>query len=109
MTFAEKHRIDQIVLAFGEKASPRLTKDILSARLKGIEVIDMPDIYQTIKRRIPINYVDENWFLTNKQKAIEIPVEVPVTVFEALINSKIIEDPFYGLKEHEVSWVYESE
>jgi len=66
LTFAEKNKIDQIVLAFGEKENPRLTKDMLSARLKGIEVKDMPDMYQTIKRRIPINYVDENWFLREK-------------------------------------------
>jgi len=53
--------------------------------------------------------LNENWFLTNEQKAIEVLAEVPGTVFETLINNKIIEDPFYGLREHEVSWVYESE
>jgi hypothetical protein len=66
LTFVEKHRINQIVLAFGEKDNPQLTKDILSARLRGIEVIDMPNMYQALKRRIPINYVDENWFLIEK-------------------------------------------
>ena len=66
LTIVEKHRIDQIVLAFGEKDNPQLTKDILSARLRGIEVIDMPNMYQALKRRIPINYVDENWFLIEK-------------------------------------------
>ncbi len=66
LTFVEKHRINQIVFAFGEKDNPQLTKDILSARLRGIEVIDMPNMYQALKRRIPINYVDENWFLIEK-------------------------------------------
>ena len=66
LTFAEKNKIDQIVLALGEKENPQLTKDILSARLRGIEVINMPNMYQALKRRIPINYVDENWFLIEK-------------------------------------------
>ena len=66
LIFAEKHRINQIVVAFGKKDNPQLTKDILSARLRGIEVIDMPNMYQALKKRIPINYVDENWFLIEK-------------------------------------------
>jgi len=51
----------------------------------------------------------KEWVLTNKKKTIEIPAEVPGTIFEALYDNNIIEDPFYGLREHEVSWVYESE
>jgi len=39
LTFAEKHRIDQIVLTYSEQENPQLTKNALSARLKGIEVI----------------------------------------------------------------------
>jgi exopolysaccharide biosynthesis polyprenyl glycosylphosphotransferase len=60
LALAEKHRIDQLILALGKKESPQLSKHILSARLKGIEVIDMPDMYQAIKRRIPINYVEHS-------------------------------------------------
>lgn len=84
LSLAEKHRINQIVLAFGEKDNPQLTKDILSARLKGIEVIDMPNIYQTLKRRIPINYVDENWFL--KEKGFEHSTSILVMKFKRLID-----------------------
>jgi sugar transferase (PEP-CTERM system associated) len=84
LTFAEKHRIDQIVLAFGEKENPRLTKDILSARLKGIEVIDMPNMYQTLKNRIPINYIDENWFL--KEKGFEHSTNILVIKVKRLID-----------------------
>ena len=53
--------------------------------------------------------LNRDWLLINKKKSIEIPVEVPGSVFEALYDNKIIEDPFYGLREHDVSWVYESE
>ena len=66
LTFAEKHRINQIVLTYSEQENPQLTKNVLSARLKGIEVIGMPDMYQNIKKRIPIDHVQENWFLKEK-------------------------------------------
>ncbi|GAG88311.1 unnamed protein product, partial [marine sediment metagenome] len=55
---------------------------------------------------LPLN---DNWYLINKRKSIEIPAEVPGSVFEALLDNDIIEDPFYGLREHKVSWVYESD
>lgn len=42
-------------------------------------------------------------------KKIELEIKIPTTVFEALIENNIINDPFYGLNEHEVSWVYESD
>jgi exopolysaccharide biosynthesis polyprenyl glycosylphosphotransferase len=84
LTLIEKYRIDQIVFARGEKDNPRLTKNILSARLKGIEVIDMPDMYQTLKWRIPINYVEDNWFL--REKGFEYPKNIVVMKAKRLID-----------------------
>ena len=49
------------------------------------------------------------WKLKNEQKSINIEADVPGSIFEALIKNNIIEDPFYGLREHEVSWVYNSD
>ena len=84
LTFVEKHRINQIVFAFGEKENPQLTKDILSARLRGIEVTDMPNMYQALKKRIPINYVDENWFLI--EKGFEHSTNILVIKIKRLID-----------------------
>lgn len=84
LTLTEKHRINQIVLAFGEKDNPQLTKDILSARLKGIEVTDMPNMYQALKKRIPINYVNENWFL--KEKGFEHSTNILVIKVKRLVD-----------------------
>ena len=56
--------------------------------------------------KIPLN---SNWRLIQERKAINIPVEIPGTVFEALIENKIIEDPFYGMNEHDMAWVYDSD
>lgn len=62
----ENYKIDQIILANPEQENPQLTKNLLEARLKGIEVIDMPEIYQLLKGKIPINYIQENWLLKEK-------------------------------------------
>jgi beta-mannosidase len=52
--------------------------------------------------------LDGEWILKNSQRDIEISAEIPGSVFETLIKNNIIEDPFYGLNEDKVSWVYNS-
>ena len=49
------------------------------------------------------------WTLIHEQKSINIQAEVPGSVFEALIDNNIIENPFYGENEHKMSWVYDSD
>jgi beta-mannosidase len=55
---------------------------------------------------IPLN---DNWQIIHKEKDITLSSSIPETVFEALIRNGIIQDPFYGLEEHNISWVYESD
>ena len=50
----------------------------------------------------------KNWFLIHEERDLNLPTKVPGSVFETLIENGVIEDPFYGLREHEVSWVYDS-
>jgi len=52
--------------------------------------------------------LDGFWELKNSEKSVEIDAQVPGTVFEALLENNIIEDPFYGENEHAMIWVYES-
>ncbi|MFX1496241.1 MAG: glycoside hydrolase family 2 protein [Promethearchaeota archaeon] len=49
------------------------------------------------------------WELSNYERKIHINADVPGTVFEALIDEEIIEDPFYGRNELNLNWVYNSE
>ncbi|TXT65972.1 MAG: Beta-galactosidase [Promethearchaeota archaeon] len=51
----------------------------------------------------------KEWVLKNKEGTINLAVHPPETVFEALIGNKIIENPFYGLNEQQMKWVYQSE
>lgn len=58
---------------------------------------------------VEIVSLDGRWQLINSDKSIHINTYVPGSVFEALIEQEIIEDPFYGLNEFNVRWVYESD
>ncbi|MHA1849616.1 MAG: glycoside hydrolase family 2 protein, partial [Promethearchaeota archaeon] len=53
--------------------------------------------------------LNKDWRLVQEDAAIDVPTLVPGSVFETLINENIIEDPFYGLNEKKVSWVYNSD
>jgi len=44
-----------------------------------------------------------------ESKCKVIDIDIPCTVFDALVSRKVIEDPFYGDNEYKVSWVYESD
>ena len=49
------------------------------------------------------------WSLKNEVRSINILASVPGSVYEALLENNLIEDPFYGMHEHEMSWIYESD
>ena len=66
MDIIENKNIDQIVLSVPEEKSSQLAQNLMEARLKGIEVIDMPEMYQLLKEKIPINHIPESWFLKEK-------------------------------------------
>ncbi|NVM02194.1 MAG: glycoside hydrolase family 2 protein [Candidatus Helarchaeota archaeon] len=53
--------------------------------------------------------LDGEWTLTHEERTINIPIEVPGSVFEALLENQKIQDPFYGKNETEVAWVYNSD
>jgi beta-mannosidase len=49
------------------------------------------------------------WQLKNGDKDLDLPAEVPGTVFETLLKENLIEDPFYGINEKDMDWVFNSE
>jgi len=62
----------------------------------------------SISQKVEKISLDGLWELKNSEKSVEIDAQVPGTVFEALLENNIIEDPFYGENEHEMKWIYES-
>lgn len=58
---------------------------------------------------VEIVSLDGKWQLINKNRHIHITAYVPGSVFETLVDQEIIEDPFYGLNELNMEWIYESD
>ncbi|MHA1372379.1 MAG: glycosyl hydrolase 2 galactose-binding domain-containing protein, partial [Promethearchaeota archaeon] len=52
--------------------------------------------------------LENHWRLIQEERQLDLPVSIPTTVFEALIENNVIDDPFHGLNEKKVSWVHES-
>ena len=46
---------------------------------------------------------------SEQDSKIEIPINIPGSIFDALIESKKLDDPFYGINEQKSAWVYENE
>lgn len=84
LNLAKKYKIDMVVFTSEQKDNPQISKNILKARLKGIEVLDMPEMYQNLKWRIPVNYVEESWFL--KEKGFEYPKNIVVMRAKRIID-----------------------
>jgi len=61
-----------------------------------------------ISQKVEKISLDGLWELKNSDKSVELDAQVPGTVFEALLENNIIEDPFYGENEHKMKWVFES-
>jgi sugar transferase (PEP-CTERM system associated) len=57
------HGIKVIVLATPRSRSKGIMRRILEARLLGIEVLDMPQLYQRLAARIPVQYIEDRWLL----------------------------------------------
>lgn len=63
----------------------------------------------TTMKKIGKISLNGEWNLKNEASSINIPALVPGSVYEALFENNVIVDPFYGMHEHEMSWVYESD
>jgi beta-mannosidase len=55
-------------------------------------------------KRIDLNF----WNLKKELNSLNLEIKTPETVFEALLKNKIIDNPFYGLNEKNIPWIYES-
>jgi len=60
---AMKERIELLVPALSNRDYSCLGKDLMSARMMGVDVIDMPELFQSLERRIPIDFINELWLL----------------------------------------------
>jgi len=51
------------ILAITENRPPALIKQLLQFRLKGIDILDMPAVYEQLTRRIPVEHISDEWII----------------------------------------------
>ncbi len=59
----EKLLIKAAILATSRNASPDLVRKVLDARLQGMEVVEMPTVYERLTGRVPVRYIEDRWLL----------------------------------------------
>jgi exopolysaccharide biosynthesis polyprenyl glycosylphosphotransferase len=60
---AGKAGVDTVILAIPRNRSEHLVRNILEARLKGMQVLDMADVYETLTGRIPVGNIGDQWLV----------------------------------------------
>jgi len=51
------------VIALPRNRPCRLVRKIMEARLHGVEIVEISDIYEQMSGRIPVEYIEDHWFL----------------------------------------------
>jgi sugar transferase (PEP-CTERM system associated) len=59
----ERHDAKLVVLAGELNGDADLVNTLVGLRLKGVEVMDLPDFYEAATGQIPIQHVEDRWFL----------------------------------------------
>jgi sugar transferase (PEP-CTERM system associated) len=56
-------RVDSVVIAIPHLKGPELLKNVLDCKMKGVRVYDMPSFYKEANGKLPVEYVDDFWFV----------------------------------------------
>ena len=56
--------IKAVVMAIDSNGSSRIARKVLETRLRGVEVIDLPTLYEELACRLPLKHVEEQWLVS---------------------------------------------
>lgn len=56
--------VDAIIIAITHLKSPELLKCALDCKMDGIEVYDMPSFYEELTGKVPVEHVNDFWFVS---------------------------------------------
>lgn len=60
---ADQIGVHTAILAIPKNRSSELVRNVLNARLKGIQIQDMADVYEQLTGRIPVRNIGDQWLL----------------------------------------------
>lgn len=72
-TAVEEHNINLIIVA-DEQRSRKTSEKLLNLGMMNIDIVDMPTFYEHVTGRIPFDYINHDWFLTQLMQADKLYV-----------------------------------
>ena len=63
--------VQVIVIAEDKKITPSLTNSVLSCKLRGVEIYEMPEFYELLTGMIPVNHISHQWFISSQLSGVE--------------------------------------
>ena len=67
----ERHHASLLVLAITHEKRDTLFRTLLDCKMSGIELCDMPTLYEELAGRIPVNHVRDSWFVYSFLRGVE--------------------------------------
>lgn len=58
------NEVDSIIIAITHLKGPELLKCALDCKIEGVHVYDMPSFYEEITGKVPVEHVDDFWFVS---------------------------------------------
>jgi exopolysaccharide biosynthesis polyprenyl glycosylphosphotransferase len=63
VALVQAHRIDEIVIAITHEVSGDLFQALMDCQGMGVRLVRMPDLYEQLTRRVPVEHIDQEWVL----------------------------------------------
>lgn len=82
----KKHTIEKIVFSFDPKENEEAIKNIADAIGAGIKVMEMPIFYELATEKIPVEYINQLWFIHNLEEADKKTLEKIQYLIDGIIS-----------------------
>ncbi|MBI5206286.1 MAG: sugar transferase [Candidatus Firestonebacteria bacterium] len=65
---------DILILAITHQKKPEIFKIMLEAKMKGIDVYDMPTFFEIVNGEVPVEHIKDSWFVYTEMSGVKIGI-----------------------------------
>jgi len=84
------YKIDLVVVAITHEKSPQLINVLTKISWSGIEVIDMPNLYEQLAGKLPIDHISDVWLLFNSLNKNNLYCRHLKRLFDVLVAGALL-------------------
>ncbi len=67
-------KADILILAITHQKNPEIFKIMLDAKMKGIDVYDMPTFYEIVNCEVPVEHIKDSWFVYTELSGVKVGI-----------------------------------